>query len=69
MVGLAAWRSVRVAQSRKVVMIKPRVAMRFGRRHGMRRAIRRRYAQRDRLRLPWQEKSTPKFSLLAKLPF
>lgn len=68
-VGLVAWRSVRVAQSRKLVMIKPRVAMRVGRRPHVGRAMRRRYMQRDRLLLPWQEKSKTKFSLRAKLPF
>lgn len=68
MVGLAAWRSVRVAQSRRVVMIRPRVAIRVRRPH-LGRAMRRQLAQRDRLRLPWQEKPKSKFSLRAKLPF
>jgi uncharacterized spore protein YtfJ len=67
MVGLAAWRSVRVAQAHKTIVIRPRLAMRIGLRPHLGRAMRRRYAQRDRLRLPWQEK--PKFSLRAKLPF
>jgi hypothetical protein len=68
-VGLVAWRSVRVAQTRRVVMIKPRIKMRVGRRSHMGRAMRKRYLQRDRLFLPWQETPKPKFSLHAKLPF
>ena len=56
-VGLLAWRSVRVAQTRKMITIKrPQRAIRLGR-----------VAWGDRLRAPWQEK--PKFSLRAKLPF
>ena len=59
MVGLLAWRSVRVAQTRKMITIKrPERAMRLVR-----------LARRDRLRLPWQEKPKPKFSLRATLPF
>jgi uncharacterized spore protein YtfJ len=59
MVGLFAWRSVRVAQTRKVVTIRrPRRASRFVR-----------LARHDRLRLPWQENPKPKFSLRATLPF
>ncbi len=62
MVGLFAWRSVRVAQTRKIVTIRrPRRAIRFVRLV--------RLARHDRLRLPWQEKSKPKFSLRATLPF
>ena len=57
-VGLLAWRSVRVAQSRRLITIRPRVRLQLGR-----------LAPRDSLRLPWQEKSKPKFSLRAKLPF
>jgi len=56
MVGLVAWRSVRVAQARRPILVRPRIAMRVGR-------------KRDRLRLPWPEMSKPKFSLRAKLPF
>ena len=54
--ALAAWRSVRVAQTRKAIMIRPRLAVRIGR-------------PRDRLRLPWQVKPKSKYSLRAKLPF
>jgi uncharacterized spore protein YtfJ len=56
-VGLLAWRSVRVAQTHKVITIKrPQRAIRLLR-----------LARRDRLSLPWQEK--PKFSLRTTLPF
>jgi len=61
-VGLLAWRSVRIAQTRKVITIKrPERAIRLARLL--------RLARRDRLRVPWQEKPKPKFSLHAKLPF
>jgi uncharacterized spore protein YtfJ len=69
MVGLAAWRSVRVAQSRRVVTIRPRIAMRIGRRPHRGRAMRKQLAQHDRLRLPWQEKPKSKFLLRVKMPF
>jgi len=59
MVGLLAWRSVRIAQTRRIVTI--RVP------HRVDRLIRR--ARRDSLRLPWQEKPKPKFSLRATMPF
>ena len=64
-VGLFAWRSVRVAQTRKVITIKrPQRAIRL-----VRLATLARLARRDRLSLPWQEKPKPKFSLRATLPF
>ena len=59
MVGLLAWRSVRVAQTKKVVTIRrPQRAIRFMR-----------FARHDRLRLPWQVKPKSMFSLRAKLPY
>ena len=62
-VGLLAWRSVRVAQTHKVITIRrPHRAMRLARL-----ATLASLARRDRLRLPWQEK--PKFSLRPTLPF
>jgi hypothetical protein len=64
-VGLFAWRSVRVAQTRRVITIRgPRRAF-----QGVRLARLASLARRDRLRLPWQEKPKPKSSLHAKLPF
>jgi uncharacterized spore protein YtfJ len=64
-VGLLAWRSVRVAQTRKVITIRrPHRAIRL-----VRLASLARIARRDRLSLPWQEKPKPKFSLRATLPF
>ena len=59
-VGLFAWRSVRVAQTRRVITFKrPQRAVQLVRLA--------RLARSDRLRLPWQEK--PKFSLRATMPF
>jgi uncharacterized spore protein YtfJ len=59
MVGLVAWRSVRVAQSRRrTVTLRPSIQVPL-----------RLLTVRDRLRLPWQEKPKPKFSLRTKLPF
>ncbi len=64
-VGLLAWRSVRVAQTRKVIMIRrPQRAIRLLRVARVASLVR-----RDRLSLPWQEKPKPKFSLRATLPF
>jgi hypothetical protein len=57
--GLAAWRSVRIAQTRRTIVIRPpKLTIPLGV-----------LALRDTLRLPWQPKPKPKFSLLAKLPF
>lgn len=59
-VGLFAWRSVRVAQTRRVITFRrPQRAVQLVRLA--------RLARSDRLRLPWQEK--PKFSLRATMPF
>jgi hypothetical protein len=64
-VGLFAWRSVRVAQTRKVITIKrPHRAIRL-----VRLASLARHARRDRLSLPWQGKPKHKFSLHATMPF
>ena len=61
-VGLFAWRSVRVAQTRRVITFKrPQRAVQLVRLA--------RLARSDRLRLPWQEKPKPKFSLRATMPF
>lgn len=62
-VGLIAWRSVRVAQTHRVITIRrPHRAIRL-----LRLARLARLSRRDRLSLPWQEK--PKFSLRATRPF
>ncbi len=65
-VGLIAWRSVRVAQTHRVITIRrPHRAIRLLRLARLARLAR--LSRRDRLSLPWQEK--PKFSLRATRPF